>query len=94
MISPGDLCIIVKQKPCCGSTGTIGLIVAIIDGPKTAHIICPRCRLISVQEDLYNVSTGDQEHDSSRRPLYVHGYRLKKIPPLEELQDTHQEAHA
>lgn len=81
-IKVGDLCWIVKPMRCCGSDSTVGKIVRIIDGDTSPFT---RCLICGHREE-----TGTQRLlcDDDRSRLR---YRLKRIPPLSELEGLKSE---
>jgi hypothetical protein len=76
VISVGDLVVVVKAAPCCGYNGGVGKISTYI-GTDDLSIRCKNCGLISNSKST-NLSNG----------YSYEFYRLKKIPPLTELETT------
>ena len=78
LISVGDLVVVVKPTPCCGSSelvGTIFIVKEFTDNPT-------RCKFCKVMRN----------YDMRVRGLSTvyELYRLKRIPPLSELDNIHQ----
>lgn len=76
-IKAGDLVIVVKPKPCCGKgmPGAIFRVTTVSGGP--AH--CMLC-------GHYYIDSLDAQDETDG--AWVEVNRLKRIPPLEELDDV------
>jgi hypothetical protein len=79
-IKEGDLVMIVKPINCCGSSNSVGKIRTVIGVSKDISF-CPYCHFVLPKALLVHLSSGS----------YVHLNRLKKIPPLSDLEvvETH-----
>jgi len=75
-ISVGDLVMIVKLTPCC-SNGSLGL-TFVVDEISSTYCRCTYCNLRGYTLDARIKNTNN----------WVEVQRLKKIPPLSELEDT------
>lgn len=83
-IKPGDLVMVVKPAPCCGSTSAIGWIGRASAGPEWAT--CLTCNTCG--RDDFNVSQYMEVEDGA-----YHVDTLKKIEPpaLEDDTETQRE---
>jgi hypothetical protein len=73
-IKPGDLVMVVKPRPCCG-TGELGLVRVVVEPHEHDDIVCPSCKRRSLVSDVFvALDTGNWCHQS----------RLKKIDPPAE----------
>jgi len=78
-ISVGDLVVVVKPKPCCGQ-GALGMVFRV-----TAILTTPtRCLFCKTRNPLLLVAKGEADG------LFVRFSRLKRIPPLVDLESTEE----
>ena len=76
-IALGDLVITVRPMRCCGSVKSLGRINCVDSYTKESSILCTTC--------------GRTYHHDGTAVTFISGeaeesYRLKRIPPLEELE--------
>lgn len=74
-IKPGDLVMVVKPMPCCGNTKTNGYMFHV------QKIISDRGYCVHC-----NAKFEIQDHVHIGEGMHVLKFRLKKIPPLSELE--------
>lgn len=78
-IQVGDLVQVIKAQPCCGSIGTVGQVFVVknIRQPRGGGSSCSYCFAVSFK-GLF----AEGKQDGS----LTHLSRLKRIPPLDELE--------
>jgi len=79
MIKPGDLVMVVKRRECCG-TGTVGAVFKVIDTRISAILKCSLCG--NTRADVPTVESSPNR--------FTEIARLKKIDPLNELEEETQ----
>lgn len=84
MIEVGDLVRVVDAQPCCGSRKTVDIIFQVMAIYRT-DTRCHYCGAFSADECLV-------EGKSNGLPVRMH--RLRKIPPLSELEDHRETIEA
>ena len=79
-LKPGDLVIVVKPVPCCGNTGTVGKILTVLDHKPADIVRCVYCNYCGPGTDHVMVSDDTAKGAN----------RLRRIPPLVELESKQQ----
>jgi hypothetical protein len=80
-IRAGDLAIVIRPNHCCGN-GRVGAIVRVLpDTDRLPAIRCVHCGLV----EPHSAATTVRIHDG-----YIWRFRLKRIPPLAELEEVSQ----
>ena len=81
-IQVGDLVMVVKPTPCCGNEKAIGDIHVVLEPVGLApNTRCIYCNLLGPHIDTVKIA----------ERLVIERYRLKRIPPLEELEGQRTE---
>ena len=81
-IQVGDLVMVVKPTPCCKSEKAIGEIYVALESTDVAPTTrCIHCGLVEPIGDVVMIY----------RQMVIERYRLKRIPPLEELEGQRTE---
>ena len=91
-IKPGDLVMVVKPLPCCGSTHSLGMVATVLGiGLRAEHrlVACKRCgRLVRSVADLLFTERPDGEMG------YVERSRVIRIDPPAQTETTREEMAA
>lgn len=80
-ISVGDLVVLVKPTPCCGDERNVGRFFTVLSLTKKPGF--PWCNHCAAERQTLSVQIADKG--------WVELYRLKRIPPLDELEGEKRE---
>jgi glutamate/tyrosine decarboxylase-like PLP-dependent enzyme len=71
-IKVGDLVMVVKPAPCCGSNNSLGRVFTVGSREPKSKLWCPKCGHVSHRTDVHAVDVG---------VAFVQAERLIKIDP-------------
>lgn len=84
MVKIGDLVMVIKPTPCCGSTRSLGMVFKVESMELLEGAKCSVCG--GILEKRYEYA-GDGTVAENGRPKVCQSYRLKVIPGIEELDN-------
>ena len=84
MVKIGDLVMVIKPTPCCGSTRSLGMIFKVESMELLEGAKCSVCG--GILEKRYEYA-GDGSVNEAGRARMCQSYRLKVIPGVEELDN-------
>ena len=80
-IKPGDLVVVIRGSECCGTAQTVGYIGRVISGARYPITRCPVCQTTHPSTNEWLLLSNDMVYTTRR---------LKRIPPLGELEGEKQ----